>query len=363
MGLVKRLGAWRLRQRTRHAVSWSLGVGSAIFACIIVSGVIGYMTIEGWGFIDSFYMVVITLSTVGFMEVQPLSKAGRIMTAAMILGGVGSFAYLMGTMSQVIIEGRLQHIWGKRRVSKLIKGLRDHFIICGYGRIGSVVVEEIEKAGHPMVVIEKDPEALMALENRGVLVVSGDATMDEVLLSAGLERARCLITALSQDAANVFVTLTARQLNPGLTIVARTDTESHISRLERAGADRVVMPYNIGGLRMAQSVLRPTVTNLLDLAGRGDIDLQMEELPVAPDSELVGKLVRDSGIRANFDVIIVCIKSTDGKMLFNPGPGIEIKAGDLLVALGKPENMPGLQAVCSPGRDLASDNTKREIET
>jgi voltage-gated potassium channel len=349
MGLVKRLGAWRLRLRTRYAVSWSLGVGSAIFLCVITFGIVGYMLVEGWSFIDSFYMVVITLSTVGYMEVQPLSDAGRMMTAAMILGGVGSFAYLMGTMSQVIIEGRLQHIWGKRRVNKLIKGLRDHFIICGYGRIGSVVVEEIEKEGYPMVVIEKDPEALMILENKGVLCIGGDATLDEVLLSAGLERARCLITALSQDAANVFVTLTARQLNPGLTIVARTDTESHIARLKRAGADRVVMPYNIGGLRMAQSVLRPTVTNLLDLAGRGDIDLQMEELLVSPDSELVGRLVKDSGIRANFEVIIVCIKSAAGEMLFNPGPNTEIRAGDLLIALGKPENMPRLQAVCSPG--------------
>ncbi|MBU4191773.1 MAG: potassium channel protein [Proteobacteria bacterium] len=348
MRLLKKLKALRLRLRTKYAVSWSLGVGSTIFACVITAGITGYMTLEGWSFIDSFYMVVITLSTVGYMEVQPLSDAGRLMTAGIILGGVGSFAYLMGTMSQVIIEGRLQHIWGKRRVNKLITGLRGHFIICGYGRIGSVVVEEIEKEGHPMVVIEKDPEALMILESKGILFISGDATLDEVLLSAGLEHARCLITALSQDAANVFVTLTARQLNPQLTIVARTDTESHIPRLKRAGADRVVMPYNIGGLRMAQSVLRPTVTNLLDLAGRGDIDLQMEELLVSSESGLVDKLVKDSGIRANFEVIIVCIKTPDGQMVFNPGPNTVIRAGDLLIALGKPENMPRLQAVCQP---------------
>lgn len=348
MGVFKKLKALRLRLRTEYAVSWSLGVSSTIFACVITAGITGYMVIEGWNFIDSFYMVVITLSTVGYMEVQPLSDTGRLMTAGIILGGVGSFAYLMGTMSQVIIEGRLQHIWGKRRVNKLIKGLRDHFIICGYGRIGGVVVDEIRKEGHAMVVIEKDPEALMVLENKGVLFIGGDATLDEVLLSAGLEHARCLITALSQDAANVFVTLTARQLNPKLTIVARTDTEAHIPRLKRAGADRVVMPYNIGGLRMAQSVLRPTVTNLLDLAGRGDIDLQMEELLVSPRSELVDKLVKDSGIRANFEVIIVCIKKADGQMVFNPGPNTVIGAGDLLIALGKPENMPRLQAVCEP---------------
>lgn len=348
MRLLHKLKALRLRLRTRHAVAWPLGVSLLTFGCVISAGIAGYMLLEDWRFIDSFYMVVITLSTVGYMEVQPLSDAGRLMTAGIILGGVGSFAYLMGSFTQIVIEGRLQHLWGKRRVNKLIKGLNDHFIICGYGRIGSVVVEEIEKAGHAMVVIEKDPDALMRLENEGRLYISGDATLDEVLLSAGLERARCLITALSQDAANVYVTLTARQLNPKLTIVARTDTESHIARLQRAGADRVVMPYTIGGLRMAQSVLRPTVTNLLDLAGRGDIDLQMEELLVSPESELVGKLVRDSGIRARFEVIIVCIKTATGQMLFNPGPDTIIGAGDLLIALGKPQMMPLLQAVCSP---------------
>jgi voltage-gated potassium channel len=306
------------------------------------------MLLEHWSFIDSFYMVVITLSTVGYMEVQPLSDAGRLMTAGLILGGVGSFAYLMGSFTQIVIEGRLQHLWGRRRVHKLIKGLHDHFIICGYGRIGSVVVHEIEKEGHDLVIIEKDPATLQRLENEGRLFVEGDATLDEVLLATGLERARCLITALSQDAANVFVTLTARQLNPDLTIVARTDTEAHIPRLKRAGADRVVMPYNIGGLRMAQSVLRPTVTNLLDLAGRGDIDLQMEELLVCQGSGFVGKMIRDSGIRARFEVIIVCIKTATGQMLFNPGPDVVIGAGDLLIALGKPENMPLLQAECCP---------------
>lgn len=348
MNFIKKLSALRRRLRTRHAIAWPMGIGITIFGCVISGGVAGYMLLEHWNFVDSFYMVVITLSTVGYMEVQPLSDAGRLMTAGLILGGVGSFAYLMGSFTQVIIEGRLQHLWGKRRVHKLIKGMQDHFIICGYGRIGSIVVQEIEKEGHDLVIIEKDPATLQRLENDGRLFVEGDATLDEVLLATGLERARCLITALSQDAANVFVTLTARQLNPNLTIVARTDTESHIPRLKRAGADRVVMPYSIGGLRMAQSVLRPTVTNLLDLAGRGDIDLQMEELLVNEASTFVGKKLRDSGIRARFEVIIVCIKTATGQMLFNPGPDVVIGAGDLLIALGKPENMPLLQAECSP---------------
>lgn len=306
------------------------------------------MLLEKWRFIESLYMVIITLSTVGFMEVKPLSDPARIMTILVILGGVGSFFYLGGSLAQMLVEGKFQNMLGRRRVQKIIDELTGHYIICGYGRIGKVVAQGIKKENFEVIVIEKDKGTLLQLEENKMLFIEGDATKDEVLLSAGLKKAKCLITALSDDAANVFVTLTSRQLNPKITIVARTDMESHVSRLKQAGADNVFMPYNIGGLRLVQSVLRPTATSLLDLAIRGDINLQMEELPVGKNSEFVSKLVKDSGIRPRFDILIVGIKKSSGEMVFNPGPETIINDGDLLVALGKPENLQKLQKVCDP---------------
>ncbi len=259
---------------------------------MILFGTSGYMTLEGWSFIESVYMVIITLSTVGFMEVRPLSNVSRVMTILVIFGGVGAFFYLGGSLAQMFVEGKFQNLLGRRRVQKIIDELDGHYIVCGYGRIGRVVAQGIKKEGFDVVIIERSPKALEQLEEQKMLFIAGDATTDEVLLSAGLKKARCLITALAEDAANVFVTLTSRQLNPDITIVARTDTEAHVSRLKQAGAERVFMPYSIGGMRLVQSVLRPTATSLMDLAIRGDINLQMEELPVSDRSDWWGKWSR-----------------------------------------------------------------------
>jgi len=348
MNVLKMLKGFQLQMRTEYPFGWSIVMGSIFIALVIIAGTTGYMLVEGWSFIESIYMVIITLSTVGFMEVRPLSDVPRVMTILVIFGGVGAFFYLGGALAQMLVEGKFQMMLGRRRLQKIINELRGHYIVCGYGRIGRVVAREIKKEGFDVVVIEKDPEAITQLKYHKMLFIEGDATEDEKLLSAGLNKAKCLITALAEDAVNVFVTLTARQLNPDITIVARTDNESHVSRLKQAGAERVFMPYNIGGLRLVQSVLRPTATSLLDLAMRGDINLQMEELPVSQQSELVGKLVKDSGIRPRFDVLVVSIKKSSGEMVFNPGPETTISAMDLLIALGKPENLQKLQKVCDP---------------
>ena len=348
MNLLKKARAFRLQMRTEYPLGWSIVMGSFFIFLVILFGTSGYMVLEGWNFIESVYMVIITLSTVGFMEVRPLSDISRVMTMLVIFGGVGAFFYLGGSLAQMLVEGKFQHILGRRRVQKIIDELTGHYIVCGYGRIGRVVAQGIKKEGFDVVVIEKNQDALEELAREKMLFIAGDATADDILLSAGLKKARCLITALAEDAANVFVTLTSRQLNPDVTIVARTDTESHVARLKQAGAERVFMPYNIGGLRLVQSVLRPTATSLMDLAIRGDINLQMEELPVSPDSELVGKLVKNSGIRPRFDILVVSIKKASGDMVFNPGPETVIAAGDLLIALGKPENLQKLQKVSDP---------------
>ncbi|MEE4114060.1 MAG: potassium channel protein [Desulfobacteraceae bacterium] len=346
MKLLKMAKTFHRRMKTLHPFGWSFVLGSFFFMVLIIAGASGYMVLEKWRFIESLYMVIITLSTVGFMEVKPLSDPARIWTMLIIFGGVGAFFYLGSSLAQMMVEGKFQNMLGRRRVQKLINGLSEHYIICGYGRIGRVVAQGIQKEGLDVVVIEKDAEALSQLEQHKMLFIDGDATKDEILLSAGLKKAKCLIATLSEDADNVFVTLTSRQLNPRITIIARTDTEPHVSRLKQAGADNVFMPYNIGGLRLVQSVLRPTATSLMDLATRGDINLQMEELPVSENSRFVNKLVQDSGIRPRFDILIVGIKKASGEMVFNPGPMTRINAGDLLIALGKPENLQKLQKFC-----------------
>jgi len=337
--MIKGMHQKMLSLRARMGTYWSMLLGAIFSLVVVVAGIVGFMLIEQWDFVSSFYMVVITLSTVGFMEVHQLSDAGRVFTSFLIIGGVGSFLYMAAAFAQVLVEGRLQILWGKRKMMKDIGRLKDHFIVCGYGRIGSIVTREIMGEGHSVVVVEQNAELIESMEQDGILCVEGDATSDEVLLAVGLHSARSLISALSSEAANVYVTLTARQLNPDLTIIARAGNKSHISRLELAGADRVVLPHFIGGVRMAQSVLRPTATNFVEVALRGGIDLQMDELSVSPDSELVGKDLIDSKIRPRFNLIIIAIKKKSGDMVFNPGPKEVIDAGDTLLAVGSKSDL------------------------
>lgn len=334
-----------LRLRARLGTLWSVVLGLVYMVLIFSVGISWYMLVEDWDLASSFYMVVITLSTVGFMEVHQLTTEGRIFTAFMIMAGVGGFVFIAGAFAQLIIEGRLQILWGKRKMQKEISKLKGHYIVCGYGRIGSIVVQEIMHEGHPVVVVEQDPELIDKMEQEGVLCIEGDATSDEVMIMAGLSQACSLITALTSDAANVYVTLTARQLNPDITIVARAGDKSHISRLELAGADRVVLPNFIGGVRMAQNVLRPTVTNFIDLAVRGGIDLQMEELLVSPESELVNKDLIESQIRPRYNLIIIAIKKESGDMVFNPGPKEVIQGNDTLLAVGRKSGLSEIKEI------------------
>jgi voltage-gated potassium channel len=330
----------------RTGIFWNFIIAWLILMFLSGLSIMAYMIVEEWSFIDALYMVVITLSTVGYMEVNPLSPAGRIITLSVIIIGVGTFVYVAGEAAQLIVEGKLQFFLGRRRILNRIKSLKGHFIICGFGRIGSVVAEEIRREGYPVVVVERNPDMIEQIEAQGFLYVEGDATSDDVLIDAGLENAKHLVSALNQEASNVYVTLTARQLNPEVHIVARADTDSHISRLERAGADRVVTPNLIGGVRMAQTVLRPSVTNFLDLAMRGaSMDLQMEELVVNAYSPLNGKNIRESNIRPDYNVIIITIKKEGGEMIFNPGPQAVISSGDTLITVGSSESMRQLRSV------------------
>lgn len=329
----------------RFGSFFPLVLGAGFLLTVFFYGLFIFLVVEGWSLLDSFYQVVMTLSTVGFMELHPLSDRARLMVSFLILMGVGSFAYLVGAFTQVVVEGRLQDLWGKRKVQKIIDSLADHYIICGYGRIGAVVAEELRRENLPVVVIEKDPELLFDLERDKFLFLAGDATADEFLLGAGVERAKGLFACVSQDAENVYITLSSRQFNANLTIIARADRPESVAKLERAGANRVLTPHQIGGKRIAQVMLRPTVTDFMDLATQGH-NLQMEEIQVRPGSELVGKNLITSGIRPRFNLMIIAIEKAGGKMTFNPHPEVTIEEGDTLIAVGPPENFSGLQAVC-----------------
>jgi len=314
-------------------------LGLCNMCVVFTAGLFVFMYVEGWNFIESFYMMVITLSTVGFGEIHPLSDRGRLLTSVIIICGVGNFAYIVSSFSRMLVDGHLNKLLWRRKVQRRIDKLDNHYIVCGFGRIGGVVVQEIMKFSPDVIVIENDEKLIDQLKREGILHLAGDATDDALLISAGIKRARSIITALTDEAANVYVTLTARQLNPGIFIVARANSASHITRLEFAGANKVVLPHLIGGVRMANSVLRPTVTDFLDLAVRGNIDLQLEELVVRSDSSFVGKNLMESQIRQDYDLIVVAIKRATGDLVFNPGPKVMIMEGDTLITVGRPEDL------------------------
>jgi K+ transport systems, NAD-binding component len=334
------LNAARIRAvRDKWGPLFQFVLGLCIMCVVFVVGLCVFMFVEGWSFIESFYMMVITLSTVGFGEIHPLSDRARLLTAIIIIAGVGNFAYIVSSFSRMLVDGHLNKLLWRRKVQKRIDKLENHCIVCGYGRIGGVVVQEILKASSDVVVVEHDPALIEQLKRDGIMHLAGDATDDGLLISAGIKRARSIVTALTDEAANVYVALTARQLNPKIFIVARANNASHITRLEFAGADKVVLPHLIGGVRMANSVLRPTVTDFLDLAVRGNIDLQLEELTIGPASSFAGKNLVETRLRQDYDIIVVGIKRQSGELVFNPGPKEMILAGDTLIAVGRPADL------------------------
>jgi len=297
-------------------------------------GTAGYMTIERWDFIDSLYMTVITLASVGFKEIHDLSLIGRIFTIILIIGGVGSVAYALSAGAKIILEGELQEVYGRRRLEKKIKELSNHYIVCGYGRMGKIICRELNEKHIPFVVIEKLQDIDKGDDD--LLICPGDATKDEVLKEVGIERAKGLISVLPTDAENLFVVLSARVLNPKLTIVARAGEEGSEQKLLRAGADKVVSPYHIGGLRIAHTVLKPAVVDFIEFATKsGNIDLQMEEVSIGENSQLVGKTLDESGIGRELGIIIVAIRKPNGDMMFNPTFRSAIREGDMLIALGE----------------------------
>ena len=320
--------------------------GIFILLIVLIIGTIGYMIIERWSFLDSIYMTVITITTVGYREVGNVSEAGRIFTIFIIFTGMGIIAYILGMTAQVMVDFQVRSIFGRRKLGKKIQSLKDHYIICGYGRIGKIICKELMVNKIPMVVIDSAPDLNQGLESDGIPFINDDATGEDILLEAGIERAKGLISVVASDADNLFITMTARVLKPNLFILARADGEHTEKKLLRAGANKVAMPYLIGGHKMAQSIIKPAVTDFLEFTVHNrDMGLEMGELLVGEKSRLNGLTLIESGIRKEMDVIIVAIRRDNGEMRFNPSSETHINAGDTLIALGKSNDLEKLALI------------------
>jgi voltage-gated potassium channel len=302
---------------------------------LVLGGTLGYMLVERWPWMDSLYMTVITLTSVGYQEVHPLTPGGRIFTMVLLFTGVFSLLYVVTGALRSLVDGELTGQIARNRMEKKLQSLKDHIIICGFGRMGGLVAQEFNQQAIPFVIIERS-EALLAdfKAEHGVPLV-GDATHDETLRRAGIDRARTLVTLAASDADNLFITMSARLMSDRIFIVARAEDEGAEKKLMKAGASRVISPYVIGGQRVAQAVLRPSVVDFIELATRSDhMALQIEETEIHLGSVLCRKPLKDTGLRQTLGLIVVAIKRPDGKMVFNPPPETEIDAGDLLITLG-----------------------------
>ena len=314
---------------------------SVVLSVVLMAfGSIGYMIIEGWSFMDAFYMTIITVATVGYGEVHHVGFEGRIFTVVLILLGVGYFLYVAGNIIQFLVEGRIRLVLGRRKLDKQIHKLSGHYIICGYGRIGRVLARFLIARYIDVVVVERAQHRIAKLDEDGILYIVGEATDEGILTRAGIQRAKGIVTAVATDADNVFLVLIAKQLNPKLFIVARASQNSTNKTLMAAGADKVISPYDLGARRMAHAILRPTVIRFLEMAFADDsVDIQIEEVVVGPKSKMVGMTMKDSGIRQNYDLMIMVIRKPDGTMTFNPKADTLIEAGDVMVVVGTAKNI------------------------
>jgi len=315
--------------------------GALLF--MIALGTVGFHYIEGWPWFDGFYMVITTLTTIGYQEVHPLSHAGRVFNVVIIMGGVSLLFLAIGSATQALLEFELRSFFGRRRMERDIGRLTDHYILCGAGRVGRSAARELARRPAPFVIIETNENKAQRFASENWLVLIGDATQEQVLREAQIEHARGLVAATTTDATNLYIVLTARSLNPRLRIIARASEEMAEKHLLTAGADSVVSPYVFAGQRIAHSFLRPHVVSFLDTATTHlGMDLEIGEVPVPQGSAFAGKTVENSRIRQDRGVIILAIKREAG-MRFNPAPDDRIEAGDFLIAMGEPQQLRELE--------------------
>lgn len=324
------------------------GLAVALLFFIIVGGAVGFHLIEGWSLWHSTFVTIAAIATV---ELPELSPRGQLFSVAVLFGGISVALYTFTLVATVVVEGGLPKRLQRRRYARMLENLADHFIICGYGRIGSIVAQQFTRQGVPFVVIERDSARLQAAMDDGALAVEADASREDVLKRVGIERARGLVAAVGTDAENVYAVLSARVMRPDLFIISRAETEDAKQKLRRAGADRVLSPYQIGAVQIAQTALRPAVVDFMELAtSANNLELAIEEIPIAAQSSLVNQTLVDANLRHQYGVIVVGIQRQDGTMEFNPEPDTAIRAGDKLVVLGRPDSMKKLEVEAEAAR-------------
>ena len=315
----------------------------AALVFVIASGTVGFHYIEKWSWFDGFYMVITTLTTIGYQEVHPLTHAGRVFNIVIILGGVSLVFLAVGSLTQALLEFELQNIFGRRRMERDIGRLTGHYIICGAGRVGRSAARELARRPAQFVVIENNEPKAQKFASENWLMLIGDATQEQTLREARIEHARGLVAATTTDATNLYIVLTARSLNPSLRIIARASEEKAEKHLRSAGADSVVSPYVFAGQRIAHSFLSPNVVSFLDTATTHlGMDLEIGEIPITPRSPFAGKTIENSHIRQKHGVIILAIKREAG-MRFNPAPDDRMETGDFLIAMGEPQQLRDLE--------------------
>jgi voltage-gated potassium channel len=333
----------------------ALEKAAILLVIIIFIGTVGYMVIEKQNFLDALYMVVITITTIGYGETFKLGTGGEVFTLFLIIAGVGTVGYTLVSAVEFMIENSLTGMMGRRKMRKDIETMVGHYILCGYGRVGQHIADDLEDAGTNFVVIEKDPTSADKAEAAGFAVIKADATSDETLKAAGIEKARGLVSALSSDAENLYITLTARELCPHLFIVSRCDSEESAYKLRRAGADRAISPHSIGGRRMAAMLLKPMVWDYLDLVTRGqyiefnieNLEWRIDDVEIQPNSSLDGKSIEEAKIYAISGALVLAVKKRGMSFNTKPSKDIRLDPGDYIIAIGTVEQLAKLEDIAT----------------
>lgn len=349
----------------RGSILHRLRIAIGIFVLCVLCGVLGFMAILDVGAIDALYFTVVTLATVGYGDLHPDTEFGRAFTTCFILVGLATASYSLTILVQAAIEGELQDALGTQRMQRHIDHLKEHVVLCGFGRIGADLAAGFHAEGVPFVVLDQDEETIHRGLALGYAMLRGDATSDDALRLAGIDRARAIVPALASDVDNLFITLSARQLNPRLVIVARAQEESTATKMKKAGADRIIRPLHIGAQHMAQAVLRPAVLDFVQLEARAhEREFMIEEVPVPPGSLLAGRTLLESDIRRRAGVILIGIKRASGDLIFNPSASTPIQEGDVLVAMGDVSLMNALRRVAGEsGPEGAEGSSSGERES
>jgi voltage-gated potassium channel len=333
-----------------------LKAGIAALVGVFLTGTLWYKLVEGWVWEDAVYMTVITLATVGYGETQPLGKRGRMFTIALILMGVVSIGYIVNRFTEAVIQGYFQEGIKLRQQRRLMASLAEHYILCGFGRTGRHIALEFQAEGVPFVVIDFNEESIEAGQTLGYHIIQGDATLDETLLSAGIERAICLVAALPSDAENLYTILSAKTLNPEIRAIARANSEEAVQKLQRGGADAVISPFITGGKRMAAAALRPQVMDFVDgIISGTDRQLYMEEfLLEAASCPYIGQTLHEANLRSESGALVLAIRRADGTLIGGPTADTILMAGDLLIGMGTDEQLRKLNQILVPisGRQL-----------